>query len=61
VIRGASSAREVVRRAKKLLLDVRAHVAGAVLNAVDPNTHEYSYSYYRRYQHTAETPSKIAG
>lgn len=61
VIRAASSAREVVRRATKLLLDVRAHVAGAVLNAVEPNWHDYSYTYYRRYQHSPDVSAKAAG
>jgi succinoglycan biosynthesis transport protein ExoP len=60
VVRAAASAREVVRRAKKLLLDVRAHVAGAILNAVDPGGHDYSYSYYRRYHRSEDTQAKTA-
>ncbi|MEY2932331.1 MAG: hypothetical protein RL033_3080, partial [Pseudomonadota bacterium] len=60
VIRATSSAKELVRRARKALQDVRAHLAGAVLNAVEPSWHEYSYTYYRRYHHTVDAKGKAS-
>ncbi len=60
VIRATSSAKELVRRANKALQDVRARVAGAILNSVEPSSHEYSYSYYRRYHHSTDVKDKAA-
>jgi len=47
VIRALSSARDMVRQAHRSLQDVRAHLAGAVLNAADQ--HRHGYPYYRYY------------
>lgn len=50
VIHGGRSSRAVVRRAKQQLLDVGAHIFGAVLNNVKVETHDYYYSgYYSNY------------
>jgi succinoglycan biosynthesis transport protein ExoP len=52
VIRALTSARETVRHARRNLLDVRANLVGAILNATDLN--RQGYPYYYRYYGTAE-------
>lgn len=63
VIRAMSSARDVVRHACKSLQDVRANLAGAVLNAADPSRQGYSYyhTYYGRGDGEAGTASAKTG
>jgi capsular exopolysaccharide synthesis family protein len=58
VIRALSSSRDIIRHAGRALQDVRANLAGAVLNAADPN--RQGYSYYHRYygERDAESPAK---
>lgn len=48
---GGRSSRAVVRRAKRLLQDVGAHIIGVVLNNVKLDAHDYQYyaSYYAAY------------
>ncbi|MET0414224.1 MAG: polysaccharide biosynthesis tyrosine autokinase, partial [Polyangiaceae bacterium] len=48
VIRALASARETVRHGRRTLLDVRANLVGAILNATDLNRQGYPY-YYRYY------------
>jgi succinoglycan biosynthesis transport protein ExoP len=56
VIRALSSARDMVRQAQRLLKDVRANLAGAVLNAAE-RTRD-GYPYYRYYgRHEAGKPA----
>jgi capsular exopolysaccharide synthesis family protein len=50
VIRALFSARDMVRQALRSLKDVRANIAGAVLNAADQD--RLGYSYYRYYGRT---------
>ena len=52
VVRSLVTSRDVVRHACKALQDVRANLAGAVLNAADPN--RQGYSYYHRYYGRSE-------
>jgi succinoglycan biosynthesis transport protein ExoP len=52
VVRSLATSRDVVRHAKKALQDVRANLAGAVLNAADPS--RQGYSYYHRYYGKSE-------
>jgi Mrp family chromosome partitioning ATPase len=56
VVRALSSARDMVRQAQRLLQDVRANVAGAVLNAAEQ--HRHAYPYYRYYgRRESEAPA----
>jgi capsular exopolysaccharide synthesis family protein len=48
VVRAVTSIRETVRHARRSLLDVRANLVGAVLNAADPSRRGYP-EYYRYY------------
>jgi capsular exopolysaccharide synthesis family protein len=48
VIRALASARETVRHGRRSLLDVRANLIGAILNAADLSRQGYPY-YYRYY------------
>lgn len=50
VVHSGKSSRQVVRRARQLLMDVRARVLGVVLNNVDLNSQE-NYYYYQSYQY----------
>ena len=59
VVHSGKSSRQVVRRARQLLIDVRAKVLGVVLNNVNLNSQDnyyYYQSYYYRnnYRHTDE-------
>lgn len=47
VIRAFSTNKDLARHALRLLVDVGAKLAGAVLNAVNLSRHEYKYSYYK--------------
>jgi capsular exopolysaccharide synthesis family protein len=47
VVHGGRSSRQVVRRARQLLLDVGAKIFGVVLNNV--NQHSQDYYYYQQY------------
>jgi capsular exopolysaccharide synthesis family protein len=51
VVHGGHSSRAIVRRAKKLLQDVGAHIIGVVLNNVKLDAHDYQYyaNYYAAY------------
>ncbi|MER3428126.1 MAG: hypothetical protein C4334_08500 [Pyrinomonas sp.] len=51
IVHGGRSSRAVVRRAKRLLQDVGAHIIGVVLNNVKLDAHDYQYyaSYYAAY------------
>lgn len=48
VVRALTSVRETVRHARRSLVDVRANLIGAVLNAADPSRRGYP-EYYRYY------------
>jgi capsular exopolysaccharide synthesis family protein len=51
IVRAQKTSRDLVRRAKRALSDVGAHMVGAVLNAVELDRPEYGYyryQYYRR-------------
>jgi len=50
VARAFRTARHLSAQGLRALRDVGAPVAGAVLNAVNVNRHEYSYYYYRYYR-----------
>ena len=52
VVRAFHTRKDVARHALRVLLDVGAKAAGAVLNAVDLSRHEYKTSYY--YYHRRE-------
>jgi capsular exopolysaccharide synthesis family protein len=59
VVHSGKSSRQVVRRARQLLMDVRARVLGVVLNNVNLNSQDnyyYYQSYYTRsnYRHADE-------
>ncbi len=56
VVRALSSHFDVVRHAVRALSDVRANLAGAVLNASDPTRQGYSY-YHRYYGKQEAEPS----
>jgi polysaccharide biosynthesis transport protein len=58
VIRALRSARETVRHARRTLLDVRANLVGAILNATDLN--RQGYPYYYRYYGTADVDGEEA-
>ncbi|RME20906.1 MAG: polysaccharide biosynthesis tyrosine autokinase, partial [Deltaproteobacteria bacterium] len=49
VVKGASTSRDVVKRALKQLEDVKARVLGVVINDLDLDNKQYGYYYYRRY------------
>lgn len=49
VVKGASTSRDVVRRALRQLEDVKARVLGVVINDLDLDNKQYGYYYYRRY------------
>ena len=49
VIKGASTSRDMIKRAIKQLKDVNARVMGAVVNDLDLESREYGYYYYRQY------------
>jgi capsular exopolysaccharide synthesis family protein len=53
VIRALASARETVRHGRRTLLDVRANLVGAILNATDLS--RQGYPYYYRYYGTSDT------
>jgi capsular exopolysaccharide synthesis family protein len=58
VIRALSSARDMVRQAQRLLKDVRANLAGAVLNATEHARN--GYPYYRYYGRHESVDPKLA-
>ena len=50
VVRSGETGREIARRARDQLLDVKARLLGGVLNSVDmQKDHYYYYSYYHNY------------
>jgi Mrp family chromosome partitioning ATPase len=50
IIRAGETARNIARRARDQLLDVKAHILGGVLNSVDlQKDNYYYYSYYYNY------------
>ncbi|GAK54986.1 GumC2 protein [Candidatus Vecturithrix granuli] len=50
IIRAGETGRDVVRRAREQLLDVKANILGGVLNSVDlKKDNYYYYSYYHNY------------
>ncbi len=49
VIKGASTSRDMIKRAIKQLRDVKARIMGAVVNDLDLESREYGYYYYRQY------------
>jgi capsular exopolysaccharide synthesis family protein len=49
VIKGASTSRDMIKRALKQLKDVNARILGAVVNDLDLESREYGYYYYRQY------------
>src|SRR4029453_10930677 len=63
VVHGGRSSRAVVRRAKKQLLDVGAHIFGVVLNHVKLESHDYDFSRYysHYYESEADGGSDAAG
>jgi capsular exopolysaccharide synthesis family protein len=50
VVRAFQTSRELVRRAKRTLNDVGAHIVGSVLNAVQLDRPEYGYYRYQYYK-----------
>jgi capsular exopolysaccharide synthesis family protein len=50
IVRAFQTSRELVRRAKRTLTDVGAHMVGAVLNAVELERPEYGYYRYHYYK-----------
>ncbi|MCA1567960.1 MAG: polysaccharide biosynthesis tyrosine autokinase [Acidobacteria bacterium] len=48
VVHGGRSSRDIVRRSRRLLLEVGAKVFGAVLNNVELRPHDYYYNQYYR-------------
>ena len=64
VVRAFKSSASVCASGLRTLLDVDAPIAGAVLNAVNLNRHEYSYYqyyYYRREGYAPLTPTAGSG
>jgi exopolysaccharide transport family protein len=64
VIRSGQTTKQALRRARDILMQVNAHVAGVLLNAVDLTSPDYYYYYeyqgkYGQYYH--EDPSTPAG
>jgi capsular exopolysaccharide synthesis family protein len=49
VIKGASTSRDLIKRALTQLKDVNARILGAVINDLDLESREYGYYYYRQY------------
>ena len=45
VVRSGETPKEAFLRTRELLTSVKCHMLGAVLNAVDANSHDYYYSY----------------
>ncbi len=63
IIRASETGRDVVRRARDQLLDVKAHIIGGVLNSVDMQKdnyyyYSYYYNYYYQEKEGAETPRR---
>ena len=54
VVHGGAASRQIVRRAKQLLLDVGAKVFGVVLNNVTVSRHDYYYNRYHNYYYNRE-------
>jgi capsular exopolysaccharide synthesis family protein len=50
IVRAFQTSRDLVRRAKRTLSDVGAHIVGAVLNAVELERPEYGYYRYQYYK-----------
>ncbi|MBI5529179.1 MAG: polysaccharide biosynthesis tyrosine autokinase [Deltaproteobacteria bacterium] len=50
VIKSAKSTKDMVKQAKKHLVDVNARIIGAILNDLDIENREYSYYYYYYYR-----------
>lgn len=64
VVRAFKTSKDLARHALRALIDVGAHMAGTVLNAVNLNKGEYKYSqyyYYRRDGYYAEDAHAPAG
>ncbi|MFO0555097.1 MAG: polysaccharide biosynthesis tyrosine autokinase [Polyangiaceae bacterium] len=65
IVRAFKTNKELARHAVRQLMDVSAHVAGAVLNAVNltKDEYRYSYHYYRRdnYYSDGTPPSSLGG
>jgi capsular exopolysaccharide synthesis family protein len=59
VVRGYHTRKDVARHAMRVLLDVGAKTAGAVLNAIDLSRHEYksSYYYFNKREYYGESPA----
>lgn len=53
VVRAFQTSRDLVRRAKRTLNDVGAHIVGSVLNAVQLDRPEYGYYRYQYYKRDA--------
>src|SRR4029077_3266862 len=45
VVRSGETPKEAFTRTRDLLMSVKCHILGVVLNAVDSNAHSYYYSY----------------
>jgi polysaccharide biosynthesis transport protein len=50
IVRAFKTSRDLVRRAKRTLTDVGAHIVGSVLNAVELDRPEYGYYRYQYYK-----------
>jgi capsular exopolysaccharide synthesis family protein len=50
IVRAFQTSRDLVRRAKRTLNDVGAHIVGSVLNAVELDRPEYGYYRYQYYK-----------
>lgn len=60
VFRAAKTSREVARRVRRLLNDVKANVLGAILNAVSLERQKYAYQYYYSSQgYPSDKPAPI--
>lgn len=51
IVRAFKTSRDLVRRAKRTLTDVGAHIVGSVLNAVELDRPEYGYYRYQYYKY----------
>jgi Mrp family chromosome partitioning ATPase len=57
VVRSGETPKEAFMRTRDLLLSVKCHILGVVLNAVDPSAPDYYYSYrYYPYSQNYASP-----
>jgi len=58
VVRAGETSREMVKKARRLLADVKVNILGALLNNVDVSKRGYGHYYYQDYRPTSYYPDE---